>query len=316
MCTDYLKNKIDCILHEYNHTLIKIEDKKVTFKCGKCGSIVCTRYDSIKPNCKTCCTHGTSNKSISEFVDILKKHNHTFLKLVKRISGGNSVEFKCGNCSSISVRPYRRIDSKYCKYCHSESVRRTLDEYKEHFLKFGHTVLDVFSVNGIQKANFICGKCGGKSFTQYSNVKSGCKNCPNFISKSEKFLQELVKKEYIVYNVLDNNRSILEKCSVYGKDLELDIVLQDKISLKFICAIEWNGEYYHKYRKVNDNIKIKKMKNLKIPLIIVKDIGNFTTKKVNVIFKRIKKIINKIILNNDYSNGKILYKLDVRKLSC
>jgi hypothetical protein len=264
--------------------------RRIKFICGNCKKESICNIQSKSKFCGWCNNGGIAKRHTKEEILLkLEKFNHTLIGTY--ISHDQKINYICGNCSNETSTTYNCI-SKKCKHCF-KSRKITLEECKEILINFGHTFKDFFIKNKRSTCSYIC-NCGKLREASVNQIHQTCKYCVklNKQSKNEKLFADSIREKLDGYDVKEIDRDILSGLSPTGNDLELDIVIfRDK---KVIMAIEWNGEYFHIFKKTKTHDKIKriKCKEFNIPLVIIKDRGQFN---INFVKKQVDKIVDKIL---------------------
>ena len=153
-----------------------------------------------------------------------------------------------------------------CIKIRRKKQKHSYEYIKEQFAEEGYKLLSKEYKNVHTKLLIQCHE-GHQYDVTYGNFQQG-QRCPvcwklDSYSRSEKECLNVVKQltnEIIIEN--DRTQIINPKTNYF---LELDMWIP---SLK--KAIEFNGEYYHKHRKYEDNQKVKQCKEKDIDLLIIK----------------------------------------------
>lgn len=251
--------------------------------CKNCGKEFTEKYSKWSDG-RFCCK------------ECAKKYGSSFatkLVIKKCIKCNNEYEvnshipnryFICDKCSSDE----RNKKLKYCKnakFNKKNNLTKSKPIKEEYKCPQCGKIL-YLTPNQKRKRKFCSGTCRNKYNNQFINGSR---------SKGEILLYEALIKEYPNWNIISNDRKILD-------GLELDIFIKD-----IQMGIEWNGIYHYKNIRGNlleqvqikDKKKINLCKDKNIDLYVIKDL----TSHKKDIDKYIKNVLNYINTKYKYESG-------------
>ncbi len=257
-----------------------------------------------------------NNPNREHNLQILKNNGRNTCNKINESKKQEIVEYKlicpnCGNQYAVSITENQYKKGKYKKYCSRKCANKRIltEETKNKISK---------SLKKPEKS-YICQHCGKTYFyIKGENTASFCsKECIDFYRNNRKLFlsNESIEKLSVggrnsAKSQKESKRSKNEKLFCYFCEKEYKLVLHnetifdgwdaDIILPDYKIAILWNGPWHYKQIFKNtslkqiqnrDNIKIEKIKNCGYTPYIIKDMGKFSKKFVEVEFEKFKKYI-------------------------
>lgn len=212
---------------------------------------------------------------------------------------------KCKNCDNIVEYTHYNQKDVYCS--------RSCSNKRTHSNETKNKIRESINKNIIKIERF-CLECEG----DITNTRKGSKFCSISCAtknrlktdKGKEQIKNMVQKS-INTQVRRSKNEVLffEKCQEYFKDVEnnkpifngwdADVIIHD-----YRLAVLWNGKWhYEKIREGHsvlqvqnrDRIKIKEIEKYGYQPYIIKDMGRFSTKKVNDEFNSLIEYIKEVV---------------------
>jgi very-short-patch-repair endonuclease len=218
------------------------------FKNGKSKiNIVCPIHESFSQSIEShltgagCPKCANNNKLTIE--EVLKKFKELYdnkysYKINNFINKDSLMTIKCPHHGDFEMRIKYHLNKSGCKKCSIENLAYSQEEFlvkckniHDNLYDYSETIYN--GMNNVIKIK--CYKHG--IFFQNSRTHfrgSGCSKCKHLISKNEVLIEEILKKENILYET----QKIFNNC-VYKQPLKFDFYLPNKN----LC-IEFDGEQH------------------------------------------------------------------------
>ena len=212
---------------------------------------------------------------MSNTYDFIKKQfENKGYKLLSKKYKNNQIKLKVkcpkGHLYKVTYNKFQQ--GKRCPICYniirSNEKRPSLNERKEIFTKYNHTLLTRKYTNNYTKLLVKCSK-GHKYKTTYHSFQQG-RRCPicwelEKHSRSEKDCLDVIKQIIPNEIIIENDRSQIIN-HITNQFLELDIYIPTLNK-----AIEFNGEYWHSFddQKYRDKQKQIQCKEKSIDLLTI-----------------------------------------------
>lgn len=217
-------------------------------------------------------------RTMADIRKIVYKRNPDIMILTKKyINAHQDLTLKCRVCGYTWISCFNG-GCLGCRKCadrkNAEAQRTPKNIIKKELLslcrKINSTLLD-FDETYVNTHSIIyvqCNICNEIRETGLFVLRKLCRcRCQVFNSRSEKDVLNYIRKNYPALTIRENDRTVVYNHNT-NRYLEIDIYIPE---LKL--AIEFNGDYWHKFKsvKLKDNIKREQCAELGIKLLQIKE---------------------------------------------